>query len=966
MLRRVGKYKPSSGNPSADVLETLRKEYDGAQIFFCASFTINECIARALFGHVIKDKHVRSVADLEERMSRVKGGKTLLFLWLVKERILMGVWVADGDAKLNIEPRAWGGGFPRQVRTKEIFMFHPLPDAILKKNLPCFRRYDRFLSLSSEEAKQLVELFITHHKKVLAKPVLKPKVLPPSLRKPQKTVVKNPVNKGLAKPTKQANEAKAKFLLTNGGVPSEILPVKRGLGAKRGRGNLKGRGRGRGVSSPVTAEPAEAKPSRGRGGGVGGKQSRGRNKVNTSSREPEIKSSRRLGRGRTRGRGRGRLGRGRISLSSEGSFESPVRDVPNWSEQLSSQYSRRTYSGSIDRITPYREHSYQNASDISGRENSYRQRSTSRRRHASPHYSDAKGRRSDRASQSSSPYCRDGYYETKGGPHSPNRGASRPRWSPDANRRDPVHNNLQTRPQWSSSQSRSGSHSPKRNAARPQRSSDDDKMEPVYNNPQIRPQWSSSQSRERSESHGRNSSSYSRRKRPMPPYPDPAAIPAKKVSAYKQETNSSHNVERSLSPGPARPIKRSKVSESPIASQYRNLGRDGRTSERNSLPMSYLESRGPRPACSESSESDRRTLSPSKEDIFKSPSRRLSPQRDYSTPDPDRRYASPRKQQSLRYVSSQQPLSCASPKTPYLESRGPRPACSESPESDRRTLSPHKEDKLKSPPRRLSPQRDYSTPNSDRRYASPRKQQSSRYVSPRKPVSRASPDRRKFSPSKRPSTSNSDRRYDSPRKPVGSASPDRRQFTPSRRPSNSNSVRRYASPRKQQSSRSDVSSLDFSPPKRPYFREPSPRRPSAPQSPISSPDKSHEFRERHSSRPVRRNHDLVRDSQRLGPRRRERESSAPPRDGLHQRNLQIREDSSRHYERINQDSRLEVEFPDSYLPKGASLKFSSERRLDEFIPPSPAISELPSMHEEDQGPEETKPVFGDENLFFMS
>ena len=74
--------------------------------FICTKRTEAECFQRKLFG------------DVKERLGEVemvKKGDTL-FLYNVETDALFGPFVAESDGKLNIEPDAWEGGFPAQVR----------------------------------------------------------------------------------------------------------------------------------------------------------------------------------------------------------------------------------------------------------------------------------------------------------------------------------------------------------------------------------------------------------------------------------------------------------------------------------------------------------------------------------------------------------------------------------------------------------------------------------------------------------------------------------------------------------------------------------------------------------------------------------------------------------------------------------------------------------------------------------
>lgn len=74
--------------------------------FICTNKTEAECFQRALFGDTMK---------FWDEIKNVKRGDTL-FLYNVQTDVLFGPFTAESDGKLNIEPDAWGGGFPAQVR----------------------------------------------------------------------------------------------------------------------------------------------------------------------------------------------------------------------------------------------------------------------------------------------------------------------------------------------------------------------------------------------------------------------------------------------------------------------------------------------------------------------------------------------------------------------------------------------------------------------------------------------------------------------------------------------------------------------------------------------------------------------------------------------------------------------------------------------------------------------------------
>ena len=77
-------------------------------VFICDPTTEDECLSRRLLGLP------KSQASLLSKLS----GSSLLFLFNVRTRKLLGVFQPDGAAGLELEPSAFGGDgrFPVQVR----------------------------------------------------------------------------------------------------------------------------------------------------------------------------------------------------------------------------------------------------------------------------------------------------------------------------------------------------------------------------------------------------------------------------------------------------------------------------------------------------------------------------------------------------------------------------------------------------------------------------------------------------------------------------------------------------------------------------------------------------------------------------------------------------------------------------------------------------------------------------------
>jgi len=74
----------------------------------CTDRTENECLEKGLFGD--KQWHL-------PHLKSIKKGDFGFLLNVSKDQLL-GIFAAEGEAKLNIDPNAWGGNFPAQVKVK--------------------------------------------------------------------------------------------------------------------------------------------------------------------------------------------------------------------------------------------------------------------------------------------------------------------------------------------------------------------------------------------------------------------------------------------------------------------------------------------------------------------------------------------------------------------------------------------------------------------------------------------------------------------------------------------------------------------------------------------------------------------------------------------------------------------------------------------------------------------------------
>lgn len=116
--------------------------------FVCKRDTEAECFQRMLFGDTM---------DLWKEVKNVRRGD-ILFLYNLETDILYGPFVAKSDGGLNIEPDAWSGKFPAQVRVK-------LPGAIAKITgalaiFPFLK--ERRCELTKEEGRDVLGYLLMH------------------------------------------------------------------------------------------------------------------------------------------------------------------------------------------------------------------------------------------------------------------------------------------------------------------------------------------------------------------------------------------------------------------------------------------------------------------------------------------------------------------------------------------------------------------------------------------------------------------------------------------------------------------------------------------------------------------------------------------------------------------------------------------------------------------------------------
>jgi hypothetical protein len=120
-----------------------------AYIFLCANSTEKECLTRLLFGG--KEAYKKGVPSVNP------GDK--LFLFNYQTGMLHGTFKATSNAEMNIEPTAWVGQFPWQVKVEQIKKYKPLSRADLVGVLTFIRKKYPPAKVTEEQVQDLEQLF---------------------------------------------------------------------------------------------------------------------------------------------------------------------------------------------------------------------------------------------------------------------------------------------------------------------------------------------------------------------------------------------------------------------------------------------------------------------------------------------------------------------------------------------------------------------------------------------------------------------------------------------------------------------------------------------------------------------------------------------------------------------------------------------------------------------------------------
>jgi len=128
-------------------------DFDSGYSFLCNQITEVECFGRMLFG--ARQSKLAEMQRITE--------KTAIFLYrLGKLPRLYGIFIKAGEASYNIEPSAFVGRFPAQIRVREPYRF---PNPLTDDALNVFKGSKNRL-LNQEETKSIIQLFFHHNRAV--------------------------------------------------------------------------------------------------------------------------------------------------------------------------------------------------------------------------------------------------------------------------------------------------------------------------------------------------------------------------------------------------------------------------------------------------------------------------------------------------------------------------------------------------------------------------------------------------------------------------------------------------------------------------------------------------------------------------------------------------------------------------------------------------------------------------------